>query len=76
MHPINSNEICSFTNSNYSQLTELYTKYRDKGFEVLAFPCNQFLNQSLGQVRKHNNLLAQDLRQNIPYSKRVWCDVP
>ncbi|KAM3382208.1 putative glutathione peroxidase 5 [Capsicum galapagoense] len=43
------------------------------GFEVLAFFCNQFLNQSLGQVRKHNNLLAQDLRQNIPYSKSWRC---
>lgn len=31
-----------------SQLTELealYKEYKDKGFEVLGFPCNQFANQ-------------------------------
>ncbi|CAI8614165.1 unnamed protein product [Vicia faba] len=36
---------CGFTNSNYTQLTELYNRYKDKGLEILAFPCNQFLNQ-------------------------------
>merc|ERR1712232_701379 len=28
--------------SNYPQLNDLKTKYGDKGFEVLGFPCNQF----------------------------------
>ncbi|MED6181153.1 putative glutathione peroxidase 5 [Stylosanthes scabra] len=36
---------CGFTDSNYTQLTELYGKYKDKGLEILAFPCNQFLKQ-------------------------------
>ncbi len=27
---------------NYHSLVELYNKYADKGFEILAFPCNQF----------------------------------
>ncbi|KMZ62745.1 Glutathione Peroxidase [Zostera marina] len=36
---------CGFTDSNYTQLTELYSKYKDNDFYVLAFPCNQFLNQ-------------------------------
>ncbi|CAL5437022.1 unnamed protein product [Camellia sinensis] len=34
--------------SNYIHLTELYNKYKDKAFEILAFPCNQFLHQEPG----------------------------
>merc|ERR1712183_1237522 len=39
---------CGFTETNYTQLTELYSKYKDKGLEVFAFPCNQFLYQEPG----------------------------
>ena len=33
------------TNQNYQELQLLYEKYGAEGFEVLAFPCNQFGNQ-------------------------------
>ncbi|PKA52160.1 putative phospholipid hydroperoxide glutathione peroxidase [Apostasia shenzhenica] len=33
---------CGLTNSNYTEMSELYEKYKDKGLEILAFPCNQF----------------------------------
>nr|GEX85702.1 probable glutathione peroxidase 8 [Tanacetum cinerariifolium] len=39
---------CGLTNSNYSELNQLYAKYRDQGFEVLAFPCNQFGDEEPG----------------------------
>ncbi|KAL4188498.1 hypothetical protein AMTRI_Chr08g160450 [Amborella trichopoda] len=39
---------CGLTNSNYKQLNELYPKYKDQGFEILAFPCNQFRGQEPG----------------------------
>ncbi|KAJ3696408.1 hypothetical protein LUZ61_000113 [Rhynchospora tenuis] len=39
---------CGFTEVNYTQLTELYNKYKHKDFEILAFPCNQFLAQEPG----------------------------
>ncbi|MDL2300419.1 glutathione peroxidase [Clostridiaceae bacterium OttesenSCG-928-D20] len=32
----------------YAGLQELYDKYKDEGFEILDFPCNQFANQSPG----------------------------
>ena len=38
---------CGFT-SQYSGLQSLYEKYKDKGFEILAFPCNQFGSQEKG----------------------------
>lgn len=33
---------------NYEELIELYAKYKDKGLEILTFPCSQFLNQEPG----------------------------
>ncbi|XP_039142534.1 probable phospholipid hydroperoxide glutathione peroxidase [Dioscorea cayenensis subsp. rotundata] len=39
---------CGFTNTNYTELSQLYEKYKDNGFEILAFPCNQFGGQEPG----------------------------
>lgn len=36
---------CGLTSSNYTELSQLYDKYRNQGFEILAFPCNQFGGQ-------------------------------
>ena len=38
---------CGFT-PQYTGLQNLYEKYKDKGFEILAFPCNQFGSQEKG----------------------------
>lgn len=35
---------CAYT-KQYESLENLYEKYHDKNFNILAFPCNQFLNQ-------------------------------
>jgi glutathione peroxidase len=35
---------CGFT-PQYSGLEKLYKRYKDEGFEILGFPCNQFRNQ-------------------------------
>ena len=38
---------CGFT-SQYAGLEALYRRYRDKGFTILGFPCDQFGNQEPG----------------------------
>lgn len=38
---------CGLT-PQYDGLEALYQKYKDHGFEILAFPCNQFLGQEPG----------------------------
>jgi glutathione peroxidase len=44
---VNTATGCGFT-PQYTGLQELYNKYKDKGFEILDFPCNQFMNQAPG----------------------------
>ncbi len=44
---VNTATACGFT-PQYAGLQELYEKYRDRGLEILDFPCNQFANQAPG----------------------------
>jgi glutathione peroxidase len=44
---VNTASRCGYT-PQYRSLEELYQKYRARGFEVLAFPANNFMNQEPG----------------------------
>lgn len=44
---VNTATGCGFT-PQYNGLQDLYDKYKDKGFEILDFPCNQFGYQAPG----------------------------
>ncbi len=44
---VNTATECGFT-PQYKGLQTLYDKYKDKGFEILDFPCNQFAGQAPG----------------------------
>ena len=44
---VNTATGCGFT-PQYKELQELYTEFKDQGFEILDFPCNQFANQAPG----------------------------
>ncbi|WP_286947895.1 glutathione peroxidase [Acetobacterium sp. UBA5834] len=44
---VNTATGCGLT-PQYAGLQDLYDTYRDQGFEILDFPCNQFANQAPG----------------------------
>jgi glutathione peroxidase len=48
---INSATGCGLT-PQYSGIQKLYDDYKDRGFEVLDFPCNQFANQAPGEIEE------------------------
>lgn len=51
---VNTASMCGFT-KQYAGLQELWEKYHDRGFEVLAFPCSQFNNQ---EYAENHDILA------------------
>jgi glutathione peroxidase len=44
---VNTATGCGFT-PQYEGLQKIYNKYKDKGLEILDFPCNQFFEQAPG----------------------------
>lgn len=44
---VNTASGCGFT-PQYEGLQKIYDEYKDKGFEILDFPCNQFFQQAPG----------------------------
>lgn len=44
---VNTATGCGFT-PHYKPLEEMYKEFKDKGFEILDFPCNQFAGQAPG----------------------------
>ena len=44
---VNTASKCGFT-PQYKGLEELYRKYKDRGFVILGFPCDQFAHQEPG----------------------------
>ncbi|MQL68974.1 hypothetical protein Taro_001282 [Colocasia esculenta] len=67
---------CGFTESNYTQLTELYNKYRNKDFEILAFPCNQFLRQEPGTSQEAENFACTRYKAEYPIFQKIRVNGP
>lgn len=62
---------CGLTNSNYTELTQLYDKYKDKGLEILAFPCNQFGSQEPGNNEEIMQFACTRFKAEFPIFDKV-----
>jgi len=54
---VNVASYCSYT-KQYAGLEEIYKEYKSKGFEILAFPCNQFGQQEPGTNEEIKNFCS------------------
>jgi glutathione peroxidase len=61
---------CGFT-PQYAALQELHTRYRDQGFSVLGFPCNQFLFQESGSPEKIAEFCSTTYGVTFPMFEKV-----
>ncbi|KAJ8563399.1 hypothetical protein K7X08_031851 [Anisodus acutangulus] len=62
---------CGLTDSNYKELNVLYEKYKDQGFEILAFPCNQFLWQEPGTNEEILQTVCTRFKAEFPVFEKV-----
>lgn len=61
---------CGFT-PQYNGLAELQTKFRDRGFTVLGFPCNQFLHQEPGDDASIKDFCVAKYRIDFPLFSKI-----
>ncbi|CAA2965753.1 probable glutathione peroxidase 2 [Olea europaea subsp. europaea] len=62
---------CGLTQSNYKELNILYEKYRDQGFEILAFPCNQFAWQEPGTNEEIQETACTRFKAEFPIFDKI-----
>lgn len=69
---VNTASQCGFT-GQYKGLQQMYEKHKDKGFQILAFPCNQFGNQEPASNDDINSFCS--LRFNVTFQLMDKVDV-
>ena len=61
---------CGFT-PQYAGLESLYEKYKDKGFTILGFPCNQFGSQEPGTEKEIKSFCETSFGVKFPLFSKV-----
>ena len=61
---------CGFT-PQYSGLEALYRKFKDRGFAVLAFPCDQFGHQEPGSEAEIQKFCALNYDVSFPLFAKI-----
>ena len=67
---VNTASKCGFT-PQYEGLEALHRKYAERGFEVLAFPCNQFGAQEPGDAKEIANFCSLTYDVTFPVFAKV-----
>ena len=67
---VNTATGCGFT-PHYDPLEAIYKDYRDKGFEILDFPCNQFANQAPGTEDEIHTFCTMKFGTEFPQFAKI-----
>jgi glutathione peroxidase len=66
---------CGFT-PQYKQLEAVYEKYKDKGFVILGFPCNQFGGQEPGTDEEIKQFCSSKFNVTFPLFDKIEVNGP
>lgn len=66
---------CGFT-PQYQGLEQLYRKYREKGFSVLGFPCDQFAHQEPGDEAEIRQFCSLNYDVSFPLFAKLKVNGP
>lgn len=66
---------CGYT-PQYAGLEALYEKYKDKGFTVLGFPCNQFGGQEPGTNEEIKHFCSSKYQVTFPLFDKIEVNGP
>ncbi|MBQ6253166.1 MAG: glutathione peroxidase [Bacteroidales bacterium] len=72
---VNTAVKCGFT-PQYEELQALYEKYKDKGLEILDFPCNQFGGQAPGDIESIHEFCTSKYQTTFPQFDKVEVNGP
>lgn len=72
---VNTATKCGLT-PQYDGLEALYRAYRDRGFEVLDFPCNQFLKQAPGTDEEIESFCTLNFNTTFPRFQKIDVNGP
>ena len=72
---VNTASKCGFT-PQYQGLEELYQKYKERGLEVLGFPCNQFGAQEPGTAEEIGTFCERNYGVNFPMFAKIDVNGP
>lgn len=67
---VNTATGCGLT-PQYQGLQELYDKYKEQGFEILDFPCNQFMGQAPGSAEEINTFCTLNYQTTFPRFAKI-----
>jgi glutathione peroxidase len=67
---VNTASKCGFT-PQYAGLEELYRTYKDRGFAVLGFPCNQFGRQEPGSAEEIGGFCQTNYSVSFPMFAKI-----
>ena len=67
---VNTATGCGFT-PHYEPLEAMYKEYKDQGFEILDFPCNQFANQAPGSEEEIHEFCTVKFGADFPQFKKI-----
>lgn len=67
---VNTASKCGYT-PQYKELEELYSKFKNEGFVILGFPCNQFGGQEPGEEKDIKTFCEMNYHISFPLFSKI-----